>query len=168
MLASAALGQAQTDVQLDNLRSKTPAGWKAQEPSSKFRQYQFMLPKADGDTEDAELYVTDFGGGGLEANIGRWKGMFVPPEGKSIEDVTKIEKFKVGNAEAVLVDVQGTYKTKFPPFAPNAKEIIKPSYRRINVVINGPEKQYFLILSGPQATIAKHHKDFESWVKSFK
>ena len=168
MLASSALGQAQTDVQIGNLKSKAPAAWKAQEPSSKFRQFQFVLPRAEGDKEDGELYITNFGGGGLDANIDRWKKMFAPPEGKTLDDVTKIEKFKSGNAEFIVVDVHGTYKTKFPPFAPNAKEVIKPSYRRINVAVNGLEEPAFIILSGPQATIAKHHKDFESWVKAFK
>src|SRR5438105_3935915 len=44
-------------VDLGGLKSKTPAGWKKQEPSNKLRMYQFAVPKVEGDKEDAELVV---------------------------------------------------------------------------------------------------------------
>src|SRR4051794_21702547 len=82
-------------VELGGLTSKTPADWKMQEPSNKFRLYQMAVPKADGDKENAELIVFFFGaggGGGTDENLRRWKGMFIPPEGKSIDEVSKVEK----------------------------------------------------------------------------
>ncbi len=168
LLAFASIAQAQTEVQLDTIRAKTPAGWKVEKPSTNFRQHQFSLPKAEGDKDDAELYVTDFGGGGLDANIARWKGMFSPPEGKTLDEATKVEKFKVAGWEVVSVDTHGTYRSKFPPNSPTAKEVVRPNFRRINVVLTGPEKQFFLILTGPQATVEKHVKDFNGFVRSFK
>ena len=36
------------DVTLDKVKSKTPAAWKSQPPSNKFRAYQFAVPKAKG------------------------------------------------------------------------------------------------------------------------
>src|SRR5437870_4144460 len=78
-------------VDLGGVTSKTPAGWKSQKPSNKFRVYQFAVPKADGDKEDAELVVFFFGigsGGGTDDNLNRWKGQFLPPEGKTIEEAS--------------------------------------------------------------------------------
>src|SRR5271170_4195424 len=88
-----------TVVKLDGLSSTAPASWKAGSPTSEMRMYQFVLPKADGDPLDAELIVFFFGkggGGGIDANVQRWKEKFLPPEGKKIDDVTKVDKFKVG------------------------------------------------------------------------
>src|SRR2546423_5604132 len=85
-------------VELGGLTSKTPAGWEMQKPSNKFRIYQMNVPKVEGDKEDAELVVFFFGaggGGGTQDNLNRWKGMFIPPEGKSIDEVSKVEKFKL-------------------------------------------------------------------------
>src|SRR5688500_318081 len=74
-------------VTLDGFKSEAPSSWKAQEPSNKFRAYQFSVAKASGDKEDAELVIFYFGagsGGGVEDNLKRWKGMFQPAEGKTI------------------------------------------------------------------------------------
>ena len=54
-------------------------------------------------------------GGTVNDNIKRWKGMFQPPEGKTIDEATKQETFKVGKVDVTSVDVQGTYLDKFPP-----------------------------------------------------
>src|SRR5258708_7901826 len=105
-------------VEIGGLKSKIPAGWKGQEPSNKMRMYQMSVPKVEGDEDNAELVVFFFGtggGGGTEDNIKRWKTQFIAPEGKSIDDVSKLEKYKVGKAaDVVCLDISGTYKYKFP------------------------------------------------------
>src|SRR5262245_26575044 len=116
--ASVALAE---DVTLDKVKSKTPAAWKSQPPSNKFRAYQFAVPKAKGDSEDAELVIFYFGagsGGGVEDNLKRWKSAFEAEGGKSIDDVSKVEKLKVGQANLTYLDVKGTFLSKFPPFDP--------------------------------------------------
>src|SRR4051812_20938367 len=52
------------EVTLDGLRSRVPSGWKSEKPGNKFRAYQFRVPKAAGDKEDAELVIFYFGEGG--------------------------------------------------------------------------------------------------------
>src|SRR3989442_361268 len=82
-------------VELDGLRSRAPAAWKEERSTSNMRHAQFRAPKADGDKDDAEFVIFYFGpggGGSNEENIKRWKGQFVPPDGKKIDDVTKVEK----------------------------------------------------------------------------
>ena len=159
-------------VELGNLKSAAPANWKAQKPSNKFRAYQFSVPKVDGDKEDAELVIFFFGkgsGGSNDDNIKRWKGFFIAPEGKSIDDVTKIGSFKLGKAaECAYVEISGTYKDKFPPFDPKAKEIRKENYRLLGVILDCEGGPFFIKLTGPAKTVEKNKSAFEGWIKSFK
>ena len=158
-------------VTLDGLKSDAPKSWKIQEPSNKFRAFQFALPKAEGDKEDAELVIFYFGeggGGGVADNLKRWKGMFQAPEGKSIDDVSKVEKLKIGNVEATYLDVQGTYLYKFPPFDPNAKITKKDNFRRLGVVFASEKGPYFITVTGPAKTVESQKKSFDDWLKAFK
>lgn len=167
----AAAGGGGNVVELDGLRSKAPASWKAGKAESKFRAYQFTLPKAEGDKEDAELIVFYFGpggGGGVKENLRRWQGMMAAPQGKSIDDATKLEEFKVGDVPVTVLDVRGTYLSKFPPFAPNAKVTRKDDYRLVGVVFESKDGPYFMRLTGPNKTVERHQKEFKAWLKGFK
>jgi hypothetical protein len=157
-------------VKLGGMSSKAPASWKAEKPSGMMRTYQFKLPKSKGDAEDAELIVFFFeGGAGAAAdNIKRWQGMFVPPAGKTIEDASKIEKFKVGPANVTYLDVSGTFLSKNPPFDPKAKTEKKPDFRRFGVIFEIPNEAYYLTLTGPARTMEEHKKSFDEWLKNFK
>jgi hypothetical protein len=160
-----------TEVTLDKLKSTTPPNWKAVTPSNKFRAYQFSVPKVQGDDKDAEVAVFFFGpggGGSAEDNIKRWKGMFRPPEGKTIEQASKVGVMTVGKAELTYLDVQGTYVFKNPPFDPKAKEERYRDYRMLGVYFacdNGP---YFIRLTGPAKTVEQSRKGFDEWLKNFK
>jgi hypothetical protein len=158
-------------VELGGLTSKTPAGWKMQEPSNKLRLYQMAVPKIEGDKEDAELIVFFFGAGGggtTDDNLKRWKGMFIPPEGKSIEEASKVEKFKVGkDADVVYLDVSGTYKYKNLS-DPRAKEVRKDDFRRFGVIFDTDKGAYFITLTGPAKTMQKNKEAFDGWIKAFK
>src|ERR1041384_2177078 len=81
-----------TVVELGDLRSAAPAEWKEEQTTSSMRAYQFRLPHVQGEDEDAELVIFYFGpgGGGSAAdNIKRWKGFFTPPEGKTVDDISR-------------------------------------------------------------------------------
>jgi hypothetical protein len=159
-------------VELGGLKSKVPAGWKVQEPSNKLRMYQMSIPKVEGDKTNAELVIFYFGAGGggkTDDNIKRWKTQFVAPDGKSIDDVSKLEKYKVGkDADVVCLDISGTYKSKFPPNDPRAKEVLKENYRRFNVIFDTDKGAFFITLTGPAKTMQKNKEAFDGWVKAFK
>lgn len=169
LLALAATTRAD-DVTFGKLKSTTPAAWKAQEPT-KLRIHTFTIPKAKNDTEDAELAVFFFGagqGGDVAGNLKRWKSFFEAPEGKTVDDISKVEKFKVGAAELAYLDISGVYLSKFPPFAPNAKVTKKPHYRMLAVVFECDGGPYFIRLTGPADTVAAAKGDFDAWLKNFK
>src|SRR5262245_33957359 len=98
------LAAAGTPVTLGGLTSNAPAAWK-EGPAGGMRFKQFTIPRATGDKDDAELVIFFFGpgqGGGADPNITRWKGMFVPPEGKKIDDVAKVETTTIGGAKTTI------------------------------------------------------------------
>jgi hypothetical protein len=163
-----------TVVELDGLKSRAPADWKQEEPSEvsrRFRAYQFRIPHAEGDKQDAEVIIFFFGpgGGGTAAdNIKRWKGMFEPPEGKTADDVSKVEKSKVGDVELTALDIHGTYLHKARPFDPSEKPEKRAHYRMTSVVFESKNGPYFIRFVGPAKTVAAHKKGFDEWLKSFK
>ncbi len=157
-------------VVLDGLKSTLPADWKKEKPLSKFRAYQFRLPKAKGDSKDAELVIFYFGPGGggpVKANLARWKSQFKAPKGKTIDEVSKVDKFKVGDVDVVYLDISGTFLYKFPPFDPNAKVTPLPDYRRLGIIFQSEKGPYFIRLTGEADTVAHHKKAFDKWLKSF-
>jgi hypothetical protein len=169
--AGPAAVQDKKPVEIDGLKSAVPGTWKEEQTTSNMRVLQYRVPRAEGDAADAEFIVFYFGpggGGGTEDNIKRWKGMFVAPEGKSIDDVSKVETFKAGNVPVTSLDVQGTYKFKKAPFIPDDKAELRPDYRMIAVIFESPKGPYYLRLVGPAKTVEQNKKAFEEMVKGFK
>ena len=161
-------GEKGTALDLGGVKSVIPSDWKKETPKSFLRKYEYSLPKAKGDKEDAELAIFFFkgGGGGVEANLARWKNEFLAPKGKTIEEVSKVKKFDVGEVKVVYLDLSGTYKYK-KKFS-DTKYIPKENFRRIGVIFQTKVGPYFLKLTGPEKTIAKHQKSFDNWLKGFK
>src|SRR5262249_2250842 len=153
------------EVELDGLKSKVPDTWKPVETKSEMRAAQFTIPKVEGDDRDGELVVFFFGkgsGGGVEANVERWKKQITPPEGKKIDDVMKSESDKVGEVKVTVVDLQGTYQGT--AFNPNQKADKIPNARMIGVVFESPNGPYYFKLVGPTKTIEANKKGFDEWV----
>ena len=154
-------------VELGGLKSKAPAGWEKQKPSNNLRKYQFLVPKADGDKEDADVAVFAIGGN-KEQNIKRWKEAFVPPAGKWIDDVAKAEEYKVGKAAVYCLDITGTYKFKKAPGDPSEKATLKENYRRFTVLFDTDDSSFTITMVGPAKTMAKNKEAFDGWIKAFK
>jgi hypothetical protein len=153
-------------VNLDGLKSRVPAGWKKEEPKGKMRFAQFKLPHAKDDTVDAELVIFKNAGGTAKQNIERWKAQFVPPRGKSTDDVVKVTDLKIAGHKATYVDLQGTYNP--PPFNPTFGGKKWPHFRMLAVQLEGPDNLYHILLTGPAATVEHHKKEFDEWLKGFK
>lgn len=155
-------------VDLDGLKSTTPGDWKEEAAANKMRYMQFRLPKKGDDKEDAELVIFKGLGGGSKANIDRWKGMFIPPEGKTIDDVAKVQEIKIGDRPAAYLDIQGTYEFSAQPFNPRSKKEKKPNYRMLAIYYDGADNPYQIKLTGPAKTVEAYKKGFDEWVKNFK
>src|SRR5258705_6457536 len=103
--------QAQTAASSQGeLKYKVPEGWVVEHPASSMRAAQYKLPKADGDTEDANLVLYYFGqgqGGSTEANIDRWINQMQQPDGRPSREKAKSETMTVNGLKVTTVDVAG-------------------------------------------------------------
>lgn len=153
-----------TPVEFAGLKATPPAAWKQKElPPNSMRSATFALPKADNDPDDADLglFVFSGGAGAPKQNLDRQLGKFLD-EGRAVKD----GKVMVGPVEATYQDVSGTFKKRPSPMSTEFKPV--PDYRQLYVLFEKDGKQFYMTLLGPKATVEKHKKDFEGWLKSFK
>ena len=137
-----------------------PSEWIRLPLSSPMRVAQFTLPKAAGDAEDADLTVFHFGGAGgsVEANLERWTGQMLQPDGRRSADVATTTAFVVGDLAVTLLDVPGTYAAEVRPGS--GIRYHKPGFRLQAAVVETAAGPYFFKLTGPARTV-------EAWEESF-
>ncbi len=152
-------------VKLDKLTAPAPAGWTPEKTSNRLRSFQFKLKGPDG---DGELIVMPEQSPDPDRTFPRWKGSFVPPEGKSVDDISKVSKQEFNGTTVHLLDVSGTWKYKERPFDPKSKEELRENYRVVWAVVVEKNDATLIRISGPQATVDKHFPAFEAWLKSLK
>jgi hypothetical protein len=156
------------EIELDGMKAAVPGSWKEEKPANRMRFLQFRLPKVKDDKADAELIIFKGLGGSPDANIKRWKEMFVPPEGKNLDDVAKVTDIKIGTVKCPYLDVSGTYKFKAAPFDPNSKVENRPGQRMMAIHYEGKDDVYHFRLVGPADTVANYKQGFEDWLKALK
>jgi hypothetical protein len=155
-------------VELDDLKAKAPADWVSEKTTGEFRVYQFRIPKAEDDKDDGELVIYSGNLGPDKANLQRWKDSFQPPEGKKIDDVTKESNPKIGGYEAVMLQLEGTYKARERPGDPSSKLILKPDYKFTGIILKTKNQTYYIKFTAPAKTMEKHEKAFKAWLEALK
>lgn len=146
-----------------------PKTWTKKMPAIRFIEYEFAIPKAEGDENDGR--VTMMGAGGsIQQNIDRWVGQFQTDEGAALpKDKVKVEKTKIGGLEVHVVDLSGTYKdTAGGPFA-GGKTTLRDNYRMLGaIIVGGDQGNYFIKAYGPKKTMDANAKAFHEMVESVK
>jgi len=166
-LGATFLAAAGVVVDFGGLKSTAPSSWKEVPVANPMRIKQFTVPGKDGEAELVVFYFGEGQGGGTEANLDRWKKQFTPPEGKTIDQVSKVETVKLATTKATVLDVSGTYMFKARPMDPGPGEP-RPNSRMLAAVLETPKGNYYIKLTGPAKTIEKNKKDFDGWLKAFK
>jgi hypothetical protein len=154
------------------LRYQMPEGWQVERPNSNLRVAQYKLPKAEGDSADAELVVYYFGqgqGGSAQANIDRWLNQMQQPDGSPSKEKAKIENMTVNGMPVTTVDVLGKYNGGMasPGAAPSATPADMSNYRLRAAIIETPKGSYFVKLTGPQKTVGRWEQAYTDYIKSF-
>ncbi len=157
-----------TVVELDGLKSKTPADWQKQKPANRLRSHQFKVPRTKGDPADAELAISPEQRGTSEQKVQGWKDWFEPPAGKTLDEVSKVESFMVGAAKVTYLDVSGTYLNLPRPLAPKSQAKPLPHYRMLAVYLETKGDKFFIRLIGPEKTVAQQKAAFDAWLKALK
>lgn len=153
-------------VKIGALKAEAPTGWKSEKPKYTLRSYQFRLPGVDG--HDAELDVYPESHPNPEKSFPRWKATFVPPDGKSVDDISKVTTMELPGAKVTILDITGTWRFKEAPQDPKSKEMLLENHRVIWVIVAEKEEATHIRLSGPKATVDRHFPAFEKWLKSLK
>ena len=153
---------------LAGLTFNAPATWKSVTTSSAMRVAQYSIPRASGDSQDAELVVYYFGGtgGSVEANIERWVGQMQQPDGRPSSAVMKRQSRTVNGLKVTLVDVPGTYVAEMTPGASQRHN--SPGFHLRAAVIETANGPYFIKLTGPAKTVTASERAFESFLGSVK
>src|SRR5215475_8228651 len=86
-----------TVVKVGGLKATTPADWKKEKPANLLRSFQFKLP-GDKDHSEAEVAVFPESHPSPEKNFPKWKAQFIPPEGKTVDDISKTGKWDLKGA----------------------------------------------------------------------
>jgi hypothetical protein len=145
------------------VRWTAPASWKAG-AARPMRAATYTIPLASGDQGVAECVVNYFGpgqGGGVDANIERWRGQVLGADGKPA--TAKIDK-RTGRVPITVIDATGMYTGMGGPMSGGSKPV--PGYRLIGAIVEGPGGSVFFKLTGPAKSIAAQQKNFEQLLAS--
>ncbi|HRI70449.1 MAG TPA: hypothetical protein PK156_39730, partial [Polyangium sp.] len=140
---------------------EAPAGWQKAENPNPMRKATYKIPHAEGDTEDAELSVSQ-AGGTVDANVQRWAGQF--ERGKD-EPVNR-KQMKVGDLDVTIVELHGTFAGGGMPGAPAAGP--KPSWALLGAIVETQGSLTFFKLTGPEKTVQSAKPAFDKFVEGFR
>jgi hypothetical protein len=152
-----------------SLAYTAPAAWHTRPAASTMRVAEFVVPKAAGDPEDAEVIIYFFGGnagGGVDANIDRWIGQLTQPDGSPSKDKAKRETQTINGLKVTMVDVSGTYVAEVRPGA--TEHYNKPDFRVRAAVVETPRGPYYIKMTGPARTVAAADDDFRKFLAALR
>jgi hypothetical protein len=141
----------------DDIGWEAPQAWQSVPNANTMRKATYKIPKVAGDTEDAELTVSA-AGGGVEPNIKRWSGQFGNAEAKT-------EQRTPNGLKVTVVEIKGTFESGSMMGGPTTP---KEKFMLLGAVIDGPDRQHFFKMTGPEKTVTAAKKDFDAFVASFR
>ena len=143
------------------LRVAVPAAWESRQPSSSMRSAEYLLPGSEAAA--AELAVFKGNMGSVDANVDRWVGQFVQPDGSETADTVRRWEFSISAGMAVtMVDVSGTFSGGMGRSAATSSE----GFRMLGAIVDAGETYYYLKLVGPAATVGDWASAFEEVVRA--
>lgn len=150
------IGAAQTAT----LTFTRPAAWTSRPPASSMRVAEFVVPRAPGDSEDAEVIIYYFAGGGgsVEANLQRWASQV-----QSTKDPIR-STATVNGLKLTSLDVSGTYVAEMRPGS--SDHYNKPGFRMRATVVETANGPYFIKLTGPAKTVDSAGPAFDQFLQS--
>ena len=144
-----------------------PANW-SDLGNSGMRQAQYRTDPVPGDSAQGEVNVFYFGptsGGGVEANLTRWIGQMVMPDGSDPAASAQRGTFTADGMAGHIVSLNGNYKSGGGRPMGGTTTILE-GYRLVGVVLEGPQGSLFFKLTGPLATAEAMEGDLLTMVKA--
>ncbi len=127
---------------------------------------EIKVPKVGDDPQDGRLTIMG-AGGTITANIDRWKGQFIQPDGSDTSAKTKVDKKSIAEQKVHIVDIVGTFQdSPGGPFA-GGQKIEREDYRMLAAIIETEKYgNYFVKLYGPKNTIDQNAAAFKAMIES--
>lgn len=141
----------------EDIEWTAPSAWQSVPNPSTMRKATYKIPKAAGDSEDAELSVS-VAAGGVDANVKRWADQFG-------DDAPKVEQRNPNGLKVTVVEIKGTYAAAPMMGGPATPQ---PGYMLLGAVVDGGERQHFFKMTGPEKTVSAARADFDAFVSSFR
>ncbi len=156
------------EVQMGGMRLAAPKGWTRERPPMDLILAQFSLPRAQGDSSDAQLTVA----AALENDPKSLKRL--REQLKEEAEEGSVEQLQIGGNEVVLVDTSGEEDAEDD--ADTADGTSKPSrppgggprYRVLNAMVFLSGRVYFVTCAGPEKTVGERAGEFRAFLQSMK
>ncbi|MCA9014033.1 MAG: hypothetical protein KDA77_01765 [Planctomycetaceae bacterium] len=142
--------------EFDGIQFEVPAGWEqvALSPEQQgMISASFRIPQAG---DGVKLTLSSVGGG-IDANLQRWKGQFQLPPGEAPLQ----ETIRVDHVDAIWIDLRGTFDS-----GPAISSSVASGMRMIGVAIPRSPRDFYLKLTGPREQLLKVETEFRDFVKS--
>ncbi|QDT42462.1 hypothetical protein Pan241w_25460 [Gimesia alba] len=142
--------------EFDGIQFRVPAGWEqvALTPAQQgMISASFKIPQAGN---GVKLTLSSVGGG-IDANIQRWKGQFQLPPGEAPLQ----ETIRIDHVDAIWLDLRGTFDS-----GPAINSSVALGMRMIGVAIPRSPRDFYLKLTGPREQLLKAEAEFREFVKS--
>jgi hypothetical protein len=133
-----------------------PDAWKTVPNTSSMRIATYRVPRAQGDTDDADVSVTR-AGGGTEANIRRWVGQF-DEAGQDKRTEKTVRGLKI-----TTVEVSGTFIGGGMMGGASGP---KKGWALLGAIVETPGSPYFFKLTGPAASVRAARPAFDALLTS--
>ena len=134
-----------------------PGTWTDGKSASAMRKATYVIARAEGDTDDAELSVI-VAGGTAQANIERWEGQFGGAKAKTGQR-------NPHNVAVTLVEIEGDSAGGGPMMGGSSEK--KTGWMLLGAIASiNAGQHYFFKMTGPKKTIEAARKDFDALVDS--
>jgi hypothetical protein len=142
-----------------------PKDWVSEPPANAMRRAQYKVPGKGGAAECVVFYFGPGQGGDPQSNAVRWASQFANADGSPATSAMKTRQADVNGLEVLYVETRGTYLAGSMAGAEIEK---KPGYALYGAVVEGPDANWFVKLTGPEATVSAQRAAFESMIGSMK
>jgi len=161
-ISAAAVAEEQETIRVSEFTFKYGEPWLRQQANSPMRAGQFLYEHEETDLGQIELVIFHFGagqGGGVQANVDRWLGMF---EG-SPESST--EEREADGRKVTVLSATGTYmESAGGPFSGN--KTARPDYTMLAAILPSEQGDVFLRLTGPAKAVEAMKEAFDAFAFS--